>query len=218
MIWYQIADLVLLGIVSVLHLVSCLAGWRLLRSCTKVLLVPLILSCYLVFSPSPDPLVLMAQVFGWVGDLLLLSKRKRNFVLGAVSFLVGHGFYVAAMLVLTVKGFPPYLLALAALLFGVPLAAGLYFRKELARERVMKALPIYFTALGALLMAAAASFWTDPRPGTECLLMGALLFLLSDTILVHRMLRQSRAASYGSFWVMLTYIAAQALLATGFVI
>ena len=198
------------------HLSFCLSGKRIALSATKGLLVPLIMAAYVLLCPAPSPLVLLAQLFGWIGDLLLLSKRKRNFILGACSFLLGHGFYIAAIL-LTLHGPPPGLVVLALLFPLFPLLSVLLFHKELGEQRVLKAMPVYFALLGGLVLTAAAALLRSPGPGSVCLFFGAVLFLISDTILVTLMLKRTRAASYGSFWVMLTYIFAQALLAAGFI-
>ena len=54
--------------------------------------------------------------------------------------------------------------------------------------------------------------------GLSCcipMLIGALLFITSDTLLGHQVFRKETPR--GNFYVMLTYIAAQALLTLGFI-
>lgn len=67
-----------------------------IRTAFKPLLVPIITLTYLAHTSSPDKYVILAQVFGWLGDVFLLGQGSAFFLLGLVTFLIGHVFYIVA--------------------------------------------------------------------------------------------------------------------------
>ena len=96
--WIILTGSLFLG-VSVLHLIACYRRYPRIRTVTKVLLMPLVCAAYCVLVPSPRLLVIAALTFGWIGDVFLLFKNKRLFMLlGICAFALGHVFYIGAML------------------------------------------------------------------------------------------------------------------------
>ena len=92
------------------------------------------------------------------------------------------------------------------------------------RERHLRALmPVYLGLVGVVNVGAWLTFLAALRADLQIqafagslLVLGALLFLVSDTVLACSMFM--RKSSRANFWVMLTYISAQALLTAGFML
>ena len=197
---------------SLLHLVACYRRMPKLRSVTKVLLMPLLCTLYLFAVSEPRLLVLAALAFGWLGDIFLLFKSRRIFMLlGICSFALGHVFYVGAML----SAYPaPHMLMLIPIVLCVVWLAFVYKKllpyapKSLRKPGFVYALLLSLTALLALYLLLVTQ-----KIGYLIAFIGGLFFMLSDTLLTGQQYRKE--LRHGNFYVMLTYIIAQGLLVLG---
>lgn len=195
-----------------LQLVACFRRMLWLRRVTKILLMPLLAACYMLFAPTPHAFVIVALLLGCLGDLFLLFKRSMTMLLGMCAFALGHVFYIGAML--TAR--PGWHLAALLCLF-IAVCWMLFVVKKLlptAPKSLRKpgffyALLLAGTCLFALyLLLCTQSIWYLVS------FAGGCLFMISDTILTGQKYR--RETKHGNFYVMLTYILAQATLVTGF--
>lgn len=205
-----------LAAVSVTHLAACGLGKSRLRYFTKLLLMPLVAALYCALVDRPAPAVLAAMFCGWVGDFFMIYKHKDAFLAaGMAAFGVGHILYVARIGVIAAAAHPRLFTALAATL--VPGAVAIVIFAVL-RRRIPKQLRLPGLLYGLLLASLGSAAFIALRagaPGGAYLLAGGCLFLCSDGILSFETFRDgdSNAADVA---VMLTYIAAQTLLAIGF--
>lgn len=205
-----------LAAASVTHLAACGLGKSRLRYFTKLLLMPLVAALYCALVDRPAPAVLAAMFCGWVGDFFMIYKHKDAFLAaGMAAFGVGHILYVAHIGVIAAAAEPRLFTALAATL--VPGAVAIVIFAVL-RRRIPKQLRLPGLLYGLLLASLGSAAFIALRagaPGGAYLLAGGCLFLCSDGILSFETFRDgdSNAADVA---VMLTYIAAQALLAAGF--
>lgn len=205
-----------LAAASVTHLAACGLGKSRLRYSTKLLLMPLVAALYCALADRPAPAVLAAMFCGWVGDFFMIYKHKDAFLAaGMAAFGVGHILYVAHIGVIAAAAEPRLFTALAATL--VPGAVAIVIFAVL-RRRIPKQLRLPGLLYGLLLASLGSAAFIALRagaPGGAYLLAGGCLFLCSDGILSFETFRDgdSNAADVA---VMLTYIAAQALLAVGF--
>ncbi len=205
-----------LAAASVTHLAACGLGKSRLRYSTKLLLMPLVAALYCALADRPAPAVLAAMFCGWVGDFFMIYKHKDAFLAaGMAAFGVGHILYVAHIGVIAAAAEPRLFTALAATL--VPGAVAIVIFAVL-RRRIPKQLRLPGLLYGLLLASLGSAAFIALRagaPGGAYLLAGGCLFLCSDGILSFETFRDgdSNAADVA---VMLTYIAAQTLLAIGF--
>lgn len=198
--------------VSILHLVACYRRMPKLRGVTKVLLMPLLCAVYLFGAPEIRLLVVCALAFGWLGDIFLLLKNGRIFMLlGICSFAIGHVFYIGAML----SAHPsPHILMLIPLalcavwLFFVYKKLIPYAPKSLRKPGFLYALLLSWTGLSALYLLLVTQ-----RIPYLIAFVGGLFFMLSDTLLTGQQYRKE--LKHGNFYVMSTYIIAQSLLVLG---
>ncbi|MFB8353882.1 lysoplasmalogenase [Streptomyces niveus] len=191
------ALLVAFAVAASAELVSVAVDSRTGQLLAKPLLMPL-LAAYVAARRGPRPLV-AALLLGWGGDVFLLSSHDTAFLAGMGCFAAGHLCYLTLFgrrrtRVDLAVGYGLLLLVTLALLWpGLP-----------AELRV----PV---AVYSLLLAAMAY-----RASGLGVLAGAggALFLLSDTLIATGVAGWPRPPAV-DLWIMLTYIAAQALLTAG---
>ncbi len=195
-----------------LHLVACYFRFPKIRTVTKVLLMPLLCALYLVAAPEWKLLVVAALLFGWIGDIFLLFKNGRIFMLlGICSFAIGHVFYIGA--ILSRHPAPHVLMLIPIALCAVWLTFVYkklipYAPKFLRKPGFLYALLLSWTGLSALYVLLV----TQQLPYLIAFI-GGLFFMLSDTILTGQQYRKE--LKHGNFYVMLTYILAQGLIVLG---
>jgi uncharacterized membrane protein YhhN len=177
----------------------------LFKPLTTLLILALALAAPDAVSGRYRALVCIGLVFSLAGDVFLMLPRDR-FVAGLASFLLAHGFYIAAF-----APRPPAFRAPGALLVlafcGIGLLRALW--PHLGRLRG----PVVVYAAALLGMAwQAAERWM--ALGTEPALLGAMgagLFVVSDAALAWE--RFAARHRYGQAVVLSAYFAAQGLIA-----
>jgi uncharacterized membrane protein YhhN len=198
---------------ALVHLASSVFGWKIPQRITKVLLLPLLLAVYLRGTERIIITVIPALLFGWCGDILLIkSSDRRFFILGLVSFLLGHLCYIPAFLSVTGRfNLPVLIVSLAA---AVPLAIAVHFLMR--PDKTMTVPTVVYEVVIELMAIAALQLFLFRNDGTGVLIFtGSVLFMISDTILGCFTFRGN--PRYGTFLVMLTYIAAQGSIVTGLI-
>ncbi len=190
-----------------------------LRRVTKVLLMPLLAVCFLFIwrdaGGKPVPwLVIAALLFGCAGDKCLIHHHHAvGFPLGLAAFAVGHVLYILQMLELIVM--PEWwIIVLLALVYGAGVMVT--FKKLLPYlpGKLRYGCLLYTILLSAFSATAAVGVFTSFSFGAVCLFAGTLMFLLSDTVLSFEIFKGE--TKNGNLKVMITYIAAQMMIAAGF--
>lgn len=224
----RVALIALFAALSLVHLYACYFKLSRLRAATKPGLLLLLAVFYLAFAPAFQVTVFLALLFGMAGDILLIwNGRQARFIIGAVCFSIGHMLY-GYTLFCTTGAFAatpglwlPFALALPYAAAVALIARGL---SPYVRERHLRMLmPVYLGLVGAVNIGAwltlLAALRAEAMPqafAASLLVLGSLLFLVSDTVLACSMFM--RKPSRANFYVMLTYISAQALLTAGFML
>ncbi|MYR97019.1 MULTISPECIES: lysoplasmalogenase [unclassified Streptomyces] len=189
---------------AAVDLAGLLAGPDTVHLVAKPLLMPL-LAGYAAVRGGPR-LLIAALLFGWGGDVFLLADNDLAFLLGMGSFAVGHVCYLT--------------------LFG----------RGRAAPGPARGSPVTAVAYAVVLVVFLVLIWADlpaelraPLAGYSLLLTamawragvlgryaaaGGALFLLSDALIATGIADWPQLPA-PDFWVMLTYIAAQSLLALG---
>jgi uncharacterized membrane protein YhhN len=192
--------------VSAVHLVGQLTGSGFVQTATKPLLMPALLGWAVTAMPPGRLriLLLIALAWSWLGDLGLMPDGETWFLVGLGAFLIAQVTYATA--------FWPYrtssLLArpVTALPYGVVLIGLLaVLWGDLGDLRI----PVVVYATVIVSMAVLA---TGLNRATA---IGAGLFVVSDALIALDALTGALRLPAHGFWVMLTYLAAQALLAQG---
>ena len=121
--------------------------------------------------------LLVALVFSFIGDIFLLGRGAVDFSGGLASFLVAHVAFVLAFLTL---GIQP-LWALLGLVITVPL--GLTSGRRIVRAAALKGGAAMGAGVTAYVVVVAAMVVAACATGRPLVLLGALAFLFSDTLL-----------------------------------
>lgn len=150
----------------------------------------------------------------WVGDIALTFSGEQAFLIGLVSFLLGHVMFIATFRHLFKSGWAVqrgWIQAVAVALITVQ-AAGVVTNLWGPAGAMAPAIAVY---AGVITIMALLSWTMAPGPGVWILRLGTTAFVVSDMILAFGKFGEAPIA-HGHFWVMGTYIAAQWALTVGF--
>jgi uncharacterized membrane protein YhhN len=194
--------------------------WKGVHDCAKGLILPILaLRFGLALNGQAVDVTLrnriwVAMAFCWVGDISLTFPGDTAFLMGLVSFLLGHIMFIATFRHLVVSGWETKRGWVQAVVTGlltvaaVSVVTGLWGPAgELAPAIAMYAAVITLMAL--------ISWYMAPGPGVWMLRLGTTAFVASDMILAFGKFGETPIA-HGHFWVIGTYIVAQWALAIGF--
>ncbi|MBD9729603.1 lysoplasmalogenase [Streptomyces caniscabiei] len=200
------ALLVAFGVAAGVDLASLAAGFDAGHLAAKPLLMPL-LAAYAYTRGAPRPL-LAALLFGWGGDVLLLSDAEPAFLAGMGSFAAGHVCYLVLFAGPTGpgrSGQPAYRVA-----YGLAYALALVVAVVSLWPGLPAELRLPVACYSALLTTMA---WAAARLGPVAGLGGAL-FVVSDMLIATGVAEWPQPPR-PDLWIMLTYLAAQYLLTRG---
>ena len=203
---------------AALNLSGQLLGSNVMTDLSKPLLMPLLaLSVWLLMKdhgvrgPRVKTIIL-ALLFGAIGDVLLMVGGTGWFLAGMLAFLIGHVFYFCSIpapwKVKGISGKLFSLLLLACLIAGVVSLAG-----KFPVEGFMKtAVTLYACAFAFLIHACIVAAVDRKCPLYFLVALGFAVFAFSDTFVAIGAFTDLRVPQRG-FIVMSTYILAQAVVA-----
>jgi uncharacterized membrane protein YhhN len=135
-----------------------------------------------VVQPHPDPgyygWLLAGLIFCLGGDVFLALPQKPMFLLGLISFLLGHVLYVGGFLSLVAIG----AWGQAGTLVIIVISAAVFIWLKPHLGSMLGPVVIYITVISLMLIGALAVFNSDAVADRGRLLIfsGAILFYLSD--------------------------------------
>ena len=183
---------------------------------SKAFLMPALLAVYLgsclALNTGPNFFVILALAAGFAGDVLL-QHPGIFFMLGLFAFLLGHAFYIGALLV----PLPPYTAWLPASAVLYALFGALIYRRLWPNIRKFR-VPILLYLIVELLMGIAAITRAggSALPAALLLTGGSVLFIVSDSLLALALFVERK--KWHDFTIMATYLAGQGLLAAAFLL
>ncbi|RNM16342.1 lysoplasmalogenase [Nocardioides pocheonensis] len=187
------------------------------RVLTKPLLMPTLMASLVTNPKAADsPLrssTLVAQAAGWGGDLALMGHGTKPFAIGSGSFAVGHAAYITGFLSHRGKKAQPGPKAVAGL--WATTAPGMVFGAYREDKVLAPAIAGYSAMLAGTVAAATQLDPALPASARRATLLGAGLFMLSDSVLGTRKFLWRNAPARVESVVMATYTAAQFLLSEG---
>jgi uncharacterized membrane protein YhhN len=160
--------------------------------------------------------IVLALIFSWGGDVLLMNSGELYFILGLLSFLVAHVFYIFTFRQFrdddtteALQGLHRIRFAFPIILFGTGLFVVLY---PTLGDMLMPVM-VYALVLTLMVLNALFRFKRTNAASFALVFGGAILFMISDSLLaVNKFLEP---VSYSGFWIMSTYISAQFLIVEG---
>lgn len=150
-------------------------------------------------------LVIAALAYGWIGDFFLglahqvdgtssadqkntdlleqlADKKTAANALGVLAFILGHGLYCVGF-GRAIYGYEFSLHWWSIVLFLLPVLVYLFMGIKLKLGKHLVPLGIYFVAVSAMFglsMTLGIQLWPVHKPFSLCLMLGSLLFTLSD--------------------------------------
>jgi len=178
------------------------------------LLIALIVFYWYYSMPVPQKfktITLGALVFSLLGDILLMfvNESPHYFTAGLASFLLAHILYILVFLKVRDSNKKPWLFIGVLLVYG----GGLFIALKDNLEAML--LPVFFYMLVILTMATTA-FLRQRSLGKvsyNFVLIGAILFLISDSLLAINKFYTPLA--YSNISIMFTYAFAQLFIVFG---
>ncbi|EIA08375.1 lysoplasmalogenase [Flavobacterium frigoris] len=203
--------------ISLFYLLIILLGQEEIAWFLKPFLIPfLLLAVFFSGSFPSKKFLLTALTFSWIGDIILLfaDRDELFFIVGLIAFLISHIVYILlfnkqlkyknrknkAVFWIGVTVIIVYLFVMISIL--LPTLGDL-------------TLPVFVYALviSTMLLFALKGFLNWEKSGSWYILIGAIAFVSSDSILAFNKFYSSIVMS--SFLIMVTYLIAQYLIVVG---
>lgn len=186
------------------------------RRYTKPCLIFLIMF-YCFSAEKVNGFLLAALVFSWIGDVLLIPNGNKWFIIGGVSFLLGHLFFILTYC-FNITSFSKGLYLIIPLLIIYALISLKII--SMVRERIpkMMAIAMYLYLIMNSLMNMFSLLQLISQPGLCSFIafIGAVFFFISDCALFLLRYAENRDIIFHHhFTVMLFYLGAELLITIG---
>jgi len=194
--------------VSALHVLGLVFENELLRLITKPFIILLLIVLYLASINERSKLYILALVFSFLGDVLLMWSGEIFFILGLISFLLAHLTFIkiitSKIKKTTIKSLLKSIIPFGV--FLVLLQSVLFPHLDEMKIPVI----IYGTVISIFGITASIRCLEQRNKQTLLLLIGAIVFAISDSVLAINKFYYS--AHFLEITVMITYILAQYLI------
>lgn len=189
----------------------------------KPLLMPTLMVLYLINTPkikSHDAKYLIAAlVFSMLGDIFLMPLLD-NFILGLLSFLIGHIFYILLLLKLNngnlIAGLKKNKLV-TFIIFMSYLSLVILLTNSMINNSsdfsLIIAVLIYASIISLMVFNSSSLYYNLNTINELIIFIGALFFMFSDSIIAIN--KFVSPIEFSGFYVMTTYCLAQFLIVYG---
>ena len=200
---------------TAVHLYASLRKDTRLRNVTKPFILLSLLGFYVLAARSVSAAVVLALLFSWLGDVLLIPKGVKWFTAGGIAFMISHAFFVAAYTKDVVfSRIPVFLIVLLAVFFAAAVAFIFSKLKPHLPKALFYPMFLYLLSNGTMNCFAIFRCVSAPSAATLTTAIGAALFFVSDTALFFvRFKKDSRLKTH--FLVMLTYSIGELMIVLG---
>ena len=210
-------SLIIFAVSTAIHLFASLKQDKKLRNITKPFILLGLMGFY-CFSVSKIRIVVMlALIFSWIGDLLLIPPGIKWFTAGGISFMISHFFFVLSYVKdISFEKIHPLVIVCLGLFFFVQVFLTFRDLKPYLPKALFYPMYLYLLINGTMNCFAIFRFLTGREPATVITLIGAILFFISDTALFFvRFKKDGRVRTH--FLVMLTYSIGEFLIVLGLI-
>lgn len=206
-------------ITAIVNLAGDFTGVAILSDISKPLLIPFLGGYYMagksIYRSKP---LLIALFACWVGDvsLMFVGLNSNWFMIGLLSFLIGHIFYIVTYRQHRGESTDHELLVPQKIRYSIPVVlagTGLVVILFPVLGGLQFPVMIYALALIVMVMNAIFRYGRTSSRSFWMTLIGSVFFMISDAILaINKFLG---AIEMGGVYIMLTYITAQFLIVEG---
>jgi uncharacterized membrane protein YhhN len=176
----------------------------------------LILATYKSEAFSTKKWLLLALIFSWIGDVILMfaDKGELYFIFGLVSFLIAHILFIVLFIKQKSEGKYSknwqFWLGFVAVLIYLGSMLSLLFPKL---GDLKLPVSVYAFTISLMLIMAIKGYFSWQKPMNILILIGALFFVTSDSFLaINKFYNPILSAN---FITMFTYIVAQYCITAG---
>ena len=204
-------------IATAIHLFASLKKNKKLRAITKPFILLSLLMFYLYAADKVSVTVVLALVFSWVGDLLLIPPGVKWFTAGGILFMISHFFFALSYLNdIDFNKINIINIVVLALFFIVIVTYVFNKLKPHLSKALFYPMFLYLLINGAMNCFAIFRYITAPTPYHLITVFGAILFFISDTCLFFvRFDKTSKLKTH--FIIMLTYSIGEFLIVLGLI-
>lgn len=183
----------------------------------KPVLLPILMGAVIVSEGFPTKNILLtALTFSWIGDIILLftDRGELYFIFGLVAFLISHLVYIVLFnkqqsTRTNDKKAVFWVGILVILAYFVFMIATLFPKLGPLKIPVL----VYAVVITTMLFFAFKGSLKWTTPANNYILIGAILFVSSDSILAFN--KFYAPIIHASFYIMATYCLAQYLIVAG---
>ena len=207
--------LIIFIVSTAIHLVASVRKDTRMRNITKPFLLLSLLGFYVLAARSVSAAIVLALIFSWIGDVLLMPKGVKWFTAGGIAFMISHAFFVLGYLKdVDFSRIPVLLIVLLAVFFAAAVAVIFSKLKPHLPKALFYPMFLYLLINGTMNCFAIFRCVSVPNAATVTTAIGAALFFISDTALFFvRFKKDSRLKTH--FLVMLTYSIGEFLIVCG---
>ena len=211
-------SLILFIVSTTIHLYASIKSDKPLRDKTKPFILLGLLGFYCFSVEKIELTVVLALVFSWIGDLLLIPNGVKWFTAGGISFMISHFFFILSYnKSVNFSLINPIVIIILALFFVVTVSLIFSKLKEHLPKPLFYPMYLYLLINGAMNCFAVFRFLSNPDLGGIITVIGAILFFISDSALFFvRFKKNSKLKTH--FLVMLTYSIGELLITVGLIL
>ena len=200
-------------VVSIVHLVFCYIENELARKITKCMTTGMLFLAVVCAIPT-EPLVYIGLLLGLTGDACLLKKHKVwPFVGGMLSFLAGHICYIISFMRLCGELHWAYYVATVLFCILFPIVLFHQGNKIVHQKHLAFGGVAYFGFLFLDLIWSIIACVTGNVDFVLLCVFGSVCFIASDIFLTMTLFKKD--VKRRDFFIMSTYLLAQALIVVG---
>ena len=202
---------------SLFYLLIVLLGREEMAWFLKPFLIPfLLLAVYFCESFPSKKILLTALLFSWIGDIILMftDRGELYFIFGLLAFLLSHIVYIFVFnnqsKTETNKSQATFGIGVGVIIAYLALMLFILLPK-LGDLKIP--VIVYAMVISTMLLFAFKGSLNWPKPANNIILLGAIFFVSSDSILAFN--KFYCPVPLSSFLIMITYITAQYLIVNG---
>ena len=163
---------------------------------------------YFVSTKKINTLFSLGLFFSFLGDVFLLGSGELYFILGLLSFLIAHVFYII-MVVKMLSKVKWKLLVIASIPFVIVFCSLLYILYDSLGEMKIPVI-IYSLTISVFGIVSLLLHLQKKVSSSIILVVGVLFFITSDSILAVNLFHLQHP--YFPLLIMMTYVLAQFLI------
>lgn len=188
------------------------------RKITKPMLLIFLLLFYCCATKQFSWVLAAALLTSWLGDVLLMPKGTKWFIMGGVSFLVSHLLFIFVYLpqVNWASAIWWVLIPAALVYYGISVKITLSVKSNMESKAMLAPMILYLLINSTMNLFAMAQLMTLKNAGAAVAYVGAVLFFISDcTLYLVRYHSNKDLIFKKHFTVMFTYILGEFLITLG---